>query len=246
MNEDFFFELSVCVPATHPARWAARWSDPARWARTPLWSRTQCPRPKPRRWRSCWRWFQSQTRRCRQQEEEAWSRRGTWPLEKEEKGGLESRLPDASGPFRIELPLSTSWTYGIRNWWWNRSEWPLGVRNAARWSADPRTWCPASGLRWCRSSDGQGWSPLAKSFESFSVKKKARRCKITEIFTVWWSRRLFSDLNSCELTTRHFRMYWVMWADGGGFHWMGWELGWFPDSVMITCTGRWPPGREKN
>lgn len=32
-----------------------------------------------------------------------------------------------------------------------------------------------------------------------------------------------------------------MWADCGAFHWIGWEFGWLPDSVMITWTGRWPP-----
>lgn len=40
-----------------------------------------------------------------------------------------------------------------------------------------------------------------------------------------------------ELTTLHLRMYWVMWADAGGFHWMGCELGWFPVSVMVTRIG---------
>lgn len=42
------------------------------------------------------------------------------------------------------------------------------------------------------------------------------------------------------LTTLHLRMYWVMWTDEGGFHWMGWESGCFPASVMITWTGLWP------
>lgn len=28
-----------------------------------------------------------------------------------------------------------------------------------------------------------------------------------------------------------------MWADAGGFHWMGCELGWFPVSVMVTRIG---------
>lgn len=36
-----------------------------------------------------------------------------------------------------------------------------------------------------------------------------------------------------------------MWADCGAFHWMGWELGWFPVSVMITWTGRLPPERRR-
>lgn len=42
------------------------------------------------------------------------------------------------------------------------------------------------------------------------------------------------------LTILHLRMYWVMWTDEGGFHWMGWESGCFPASVMITWTGLWP------
>lgn len=48
-----------------------------------------------------------------------------------------------------------------------------------------------------------------------------------------------------QLTTLHLRMYRVMCADCGAFHWMGWELGWFPVSVMITWTGRLPPERRR-
>ena len=46
------------------------------------------------------------------------------------------------------------------------------------------------------------------------------------------------------VTCLHLRMYWVMWAEEGAFHWMGWESGWFPLSVIITWTGRCPPADE--
>lgn len=32
----------------------------------------------------------------------------------------------------------------------------------------------------------------------------------------------------------------MMCTDEGGFHWMGWESGCFPASVIITWTGLWP------
>jgi len=46
-----------------------------------------------------------------------------------------------------------------------------------------------------------------------------------------------------RLTGLHLSMYCVMCAEAGAFHWMGWELGWLPDSDIITCTGRLPPDR---
>lgn len=52
---------------------------------------------------------------------------------------------------------------------------------------------------------------------------------------------LHNDSPQEMLTCLHRRMYWVICVDGGAFHWMGWESGWLPDSVMITCTGRWLP-----
>lgn len=53
-----------------------------------------------------------------------------------------------------------------------------------------------------------------------------------------------SDQDGWALTTLHLRMYWVMWEEVGAFHWMGWESGCLPASVMITCTGLWPPGER--
>ncbi len=41
-----------------------------------------------------------------------------------------------------------------------------------------------------------------------------------------------------RLTGLHLSMYCVMCAEAGAFHWMGWELGWLPDSDIITWTGR--------
>lgn len=94
--------------------------------------------------------------------------------------------------FPCSAHLSLLWCW----LWWNRSGWPLCGRTAGHWSAAPHISHQALGLRWCRSSCGQGWWLPSTAFLSFSARKRTLRqwetppgCKQGNLVTqpaVWW------------------------------------------------------------